>query len=150
MKRLVEYLKSRTRTSRVISEIPQLFLSHLSRTVCIERKPLLFCHERMRSLFSAIEMHNLIDFTPLIVVANFGTLVSTYEKGFVVLIEPYTEINPNKFNPVIHLSCLDASVAAKPIFQRFQSVVITSGTLSPLDMYPKLLDFRPVLTTSLG
>ena len=36
----------------------------------------------------------------------------------------------------------------KPIFQRFQSVVITSGTLSPIDMYPKILDFQPVLMTS--
>uniref|UniRef100_A0A2K5P3P9 General transcription and DNA repair factor IIH helicase subunit XPD n=1 Tax=Cercocebus atys TaxID=9531 RepID=A0A2K5P3P9_CERAT len=27
---------------------------------------------------------------------------------------------------------------------RFQSVIITSGTLSPLDIYPKILDFHPV------
>lgn len=36
----------------------------------------------------------------------------------------------------------------KPIFQRFQSVVITSGTLSPMDMYPKILDFDPVVMSS--
>ena len=30
----------------------------------------------------------------------------------------------------------------------FQSVVITSGTLSPLDMYPKMLDFHPVIMAS--
>jgi DNA excision repair protein ERCC-2 len=29
---------------------------------------------------------------------------------------------------------LDASIAIRPVFERFQSVVITSGTLSPLDM----------------
>jgi len=45
--------------------------------------------------------------------------------------------------------CLDASIAMKPVFARFNSVVITSGTLSPLDMYPKILDFRPVSVTSL-
>lgn len=28
-------------------------------------------------------------------------------------------------------------------------MVITSGTLSPLDMYPKLLDFDPVVMASL-
>jgi len=39
---------------------------------------------------------------------------------------------------------LDASLAIKPVFSRFRSVVITSGTLSPLDMYPKILDFAPV------
>ncbi len=59
---------------------------------------------------------------------------------------------------------MDATIASKPIFDRFQSVVLTSGvgrssvealgchikgiyllqTLSPLDMYPKLLSFHPV------
>ncbi|XP_030073296.1 general transcription and DNA repair factor IIH helicase subunit XPD isoform X4 [Microcaecilia unicolor] len=42
------------------------------------------------------------------------------------------------------LRCMDASIAIKPIFERFQSVIITSGTLSPLDIYPKILDFQPV------
>jgi Rad3-related DNA helicase len=31
----------------------------------------------------------------------------------------------------------------------FQTVIITSGTLSPLDLYPKLLDFQPVICESL-
>lgn len=39
--------------------------------------------------------------------------------------------------PSLQLSCLDASLAMKPIFSKFQSVVITSGTLSPIDLYPK-------------
>jgi DNA excision repair protein ERCC-2 len=43
---------------------------------------------------------------------------------------------------------MDASIAIKPVFERFQTVIITSGTLSPLEMYPKILDFRPVLATS--
>jgi len=45
-------------------------------------------------------------------------------------------------------SCLDSSIAIKPVFDRFQTVVITSGTLSPLDMYPKILDFHPVIMSS--
>ena len=49
---------------------------------------------------------------------------------------------------VIGLSCLDASLAIKPVFHRFQSVIITSGTLSPLDMYPKMLDFVPASVQS--
>jgi Rad3-related DNA helicase len=46
------------------------------------------------------------------------------------------------------LSCLDASLAIKPVFERFQSVVITSGTLSPIDLYPRLLNFNPVISRS--
>lgn len=45
-------------------------------------------------------------------------------------------------------SCLDASIAIRPVFDRFSTVVITSGTLSPLDMYPKMLDFRAVVQES--
>lgn len=51
--------------------------------------------------------------------------------------------------PLLQLCCLDASIAIKPVLERFQSVVITSGTLSPIDLYPKLLNFQPVLSASL-
>ena len=47
-----------------------------------------------------------------------------------------------------YYSCLDPSIAIKPVFERFSSVVITSGTISPLDMYPKMLQFTPVVQES--
>ena len=37
----------------------------------------------------------------------------------------------------------------KPVFERFASVFITSGTLSPLELYPKLLGFHPCVIASL-
>lgn len=43
----------------------------------------------------------------------------------------------------------DASLAIKPVFDRFQSVILTSGTLSPLDMYTRILDFTPAVSRSL-
>ncbi|MED6223554.1 hypothetical protein PIB30_075062 [Stylosanthes scabra] len=46
------------------------------------------------------------------------------------------------------LCCHDASLAIRPVFERFQSVVITSGTLSPIDLYPRLLNFNPVVSRS--
>ena len=49
----------------------------------------------------------------------------------------------------LQLSCLDASLAVKPVFAKFQSVIITSGTLSPIDLYPKILNFQPVVLQSL-
>lgn len=42
-------------------------------------------------------------------------------------------------------SCMDPAIAIKPVFERFTSVVITSGTISPLDMYPRMLQFTPVV-----
>lgn len=65
-----------------------------------------------------------------------------------MIVEPFDEKTPTVVNPILHFSCLDSSIAMKPIFQRFQSVIITSGTLSPIDMYPKILDFQPVLMSS--
>lgn len=49
---------------------------------------------------------------------------------------------------VSQLSCHDASLAIQPVFDRFQTVVITSGTLSPIDLYPRLLNFNPVISRS--
>jgi hypothetical protein len=64
---------------------------------------------------------------------------ASYEKGFSIIIEPHDTRTPNLLDPVLHLTCTDASIAIKPVFERFRSVVITSGTLSPLDLYPRLL-----------
>lgn len=49
---------------------------------------------------------------------------------------------------VLQLSCLDASLAMKPVFTKFQSVIITSGTLSPIDLYPRILNFQPTVIQS--
>nr|KAG5712902.1 hypothetical protein BaRGS_007499 [Batillaria attramentaria] len=144
MKRFVEYLKTRLRIQHVVSETPPSFLRDCSSKVCIERKPLRFCAERLHSLMRTLELTDIKDYSALSLVANFATLVSTYTKGFMLIMEPFDDRTPTIPNPVLHLSCLDASIAVKPIFGRFQTLVVTSGTLSPLEMYPKILDFHPV------
>ncbi|CAG2175133.1 unnamed protein product, partial [Oppiella nova] len=149
LKRFLQYVKSRLRVQHVTQESPAAFLKDVATKVCIERKPLRFCAERLRSLIRTLEVSDITDFTPLTLLCNFATLVSTYTKGFTLLIEPFDDRTPTISNPILHFSCLDASIAIKPVFERFQSVIITSGTLSPLEMYPKILDFRPVLAVSL-
>ncbi|XP_037227775.1 general transcription and DNA repair factor IIH helicase subunit XPD isoform X2 [Falco rusticolus] len=144
LRRLLGYVGARLRGGHVVRESPPAFLRDLRDKVCIERKPLRFCAERLRSLLVALAVPDLGSFAPLTLLANFATLVSTYSRGFTIIIEPFDDKTPSIANPVLHFSCLDASVAIKPVFERFQSVIITSGTLSPLDMYPKILDFRPV------
>ncbi|KAJ7357447.1 General transcription and DNA repair factor IIH helicase subunit XPD [Desmophyllum pertusum] len=144
MRRFIEYLKTRLRAQHVVQESPPSFLQHIFQQVCIERKPLRFCAERLSSLLYTLELPDVQDYGPLTLIANFATLVSTYSKGFTLIIEPFDDRTPTIPNPILHFSCMDASIAIKPVFDRFQSVVITSGTLSPIDMYPKILDFRPV------
>jgi len=68
--------------------------------------------------------------------------------GFRLLLEPFETDNATVPNPVFHLVCLDASLAIAPVFERFSSVIITSGTLSPLDMYPKMLRFDATVLES--
>lgn len=75
-------------------------------------------------------------------------MLSTYIKGFTIIIEPFDEKTPTVVNPILYYSCMDSSIAMSPVFERFQTVVITSGTLSPMDMYPKILNFDPVVMSS--
>ena len=149
LRRLIEYVKVRLRVQHVVQESPAGFLADIAGKVCIERKPLRFCAERLANLIRTLEISHAADFSPLTCISHFATLVSTYTRGFTIIIEPTEDkVVGAVINPILHLSCLDASIAISPVFERFQSVVITSGTLSPLDMYPKMLDFHPVTMAS--
>jgi hypothetical protein len=63
--------------------------------------------------------------------------------------EPYDERAAHVSDPVLQLVCLDAGIGMRPIFDKFRTVIITSGTLSPIELYPKLLSFAPKLSESL-
>jgi hypothetical protein len=41
-------------------------------------------------------------------------------QGFAIIIEPYDERLPDIPDPVIQLSCLDASLAMRPVFSKYQ------------------------------
>ncbi|KAG9232205.1 DNA repair helicase-like protein RAD3 [Amylocarpus encephaloides] len=148
LKRFVEYLKTRMKVRQVISETPPSFLAHLKEHTYIEKKPLRFCAERLTSLVRTLELTSIEDYQPLQEVATFATLVATYEKGFLLILEPYESDAAEVPNPVLHFTCLDAAIAIKPVFDRFSSVIITSGTISPLEMYPKMLGFTTVVQES--
>lgn len=148
LKRFIEYLKTRMKVRQVISETPPSFLAHLKEHTFIEKKPLRFCAERLTSLVRTLEFTNIEDFQPLQEVATFATLVATYEKGFLLILEPFESDTAEVPNPVLHFTCLDAAIAIKPVFDRFSSVIITSGTISPLEMYPKMLGFSTVVQES--
>lgn len=149
MKKIVVYLKGLFPGRDVENKTPLAFLHSMFEATAIERKPLRFTYTRLNSLLRTLEITALDDFDALQEVANFATLVSTYMEGFAVIMEPQGSIVAGVSEPLLQLCCLDASIAIKPVLDRFQSVVITSGTLSPIDLYPKLLNFQPVLRKSL-
>lgn len=148
LKRFIEYLKTRMKVLHVISETPPSFLNHLKELTFIERKPLRFCAERLTSLVRTLELTNIEDYQPLQEVATFATLIATYETGFLLILEPFESETATVPNPILHFTCLDAAIAIQPVFDRFSSVIITSGTMSPLDMYPKMLNFGTVIQKS--
>lgn len=148
LKRLIEYIKTRMKVLHVISETPKSFLQHLKQLTFIDRKPLRFCAERLSLLVRTLEVSEVEDFTALKDIATFATLISTYEDGFLLIIEPFEIENAAVPNPIMRFTCLDASIAIKPVFETFSSVIITSGTISPLDMYPRMLNFDTVLQKS--
>lgn len=158
MKKVVEHLKSRLRAvagpnGSVQSETPLAFLHRMTNGTSLEAKPLKFCYSRLSSLLRTVQVSNLDEFNALTDVADFATLLSTYSEGvakFAIIMEPNGSSIPGAVDPVIQLACLDSSLAIAPLFKRFGSVIITSGTLSPMDLYPKLLDFQPCVSEALS
>ena len=125
MKRFLEYVKTRLRVAHKVQESPPSFLKDLSSKVCIERKPLRFCFERLRSLLKSLELVDMSTYSSLILLANFATMVSTYMQGFTIIIEVPDDGRPitsstNSVSPVLYFACLDASIAIKPVFDRFK------------------------------
>jgi DNA excision repair protein ERCC-2 len=134
--------------TQVEQSSPLAFLQRLTQAVMVEPKVLRFCSARLASLLQTLEIVDVDQFTPLALVADLATLVATYSHGFTVLIEPYDERTPGPADPLLQFSCLDASIAMRPVLERFARVVITSGTLSPLSIYPRMLNFAPVVSES--
>ena len=51
--------------------------------------------------------------------------------GFTIIIEPSEDKVPGAFNPIMHLSCLDASIAIRPVLERFQGPVLLVSKAIP-------------------
>lgn len=148
LRRLVQYLKGRLQVESVETEVPVAFVASINGQAGIDQKMLRFCYDRLYSLMLTLEITDTDEFLHIQTVCDFATLVGTYTRGFSIIIEPFDERMPHIPDPVLQLSCHDASLAIKPVFDRFQSVIITSGTLSPIDLYPRLLNFNPVISRS--
>lgn len=146
LRRLAEYLRTKFRSLDAFTESTVSFLQQLKSVALIDAKSMRFAVDRLSSLLKYLSIENIHEFGPLGKVASFATLLATYSGsgGFSVLYEPLTLADVS----VLHLICVDASIAIRSVFQRFPSVIITSGTLSPLEMYPKILGFRPILAES--
>ena len=162
---MLEYCGCRLRVQQAIQESPLSFLRDIQNRVCIDRRALRIAGERLQNLVNTLELVDLSGLKELMEIIRIGALAATYTSGFAILFEAVDERGIP--DPRIQLACLDAALVMRPIFRKvrkkimisvfldfkkiqFQSVVITSGTLSPIEMYPRLLDFQPVVMVSLS
>lgn len=148
LRRLVQYLKGRLQTENFEKESPVSFVASVNAQAGLDQKTLRFCYDRLHSLMLTLEITDTDEFLHIQTICDFATLVGTYARGFSIIIEPFDERMPHIPDPILQLSCHDASLGIRPVFERFQTVVITSGTLSPIDLYPRLLNFNPVVSRS--
>ena len=132
---------------------PLTFLTKLKEETGIDLRHLRFTAERLRVLCNTLQITDSYRYRHVSLIADFVTVLATYYKddrhekpSFVVIFEPFDAQDPTVPDPVMRLTCVDASLAVKDVFTKFNSVVLTSGTLSPLDIYPKILGFTPTVS----
>ncbi|CDR97797.1 DNA excision repair helicase, putative [Babesia bigemina] len=147
LKVVVGYLKHYIKVQEPKSEGPLMFLHRFEIETGIGSITMQHTYSRMKSLLNTLKITAVGDLSAIQLVVDFCTLVGTYSTGFIVIVEPYPQ--GSLYEPLLQFSCLDASIAMQPVVDNFQSVILTSGTISPLEMYPKILNFTPVLTQSL-
>jgi len=149
---IVEHLKKRLAVKSVVQEDTRTFLKNFilsAKLRDVQTKALKFTHDRLQSLFRTLRSKDLQNYQHIQRVCNLCSLVSTYNEGFMVITEPYATHRADVYDPIMRLNCLDASIAMQPVFKKFRNVIITSGTLSPVEFYPKMLKFQPKLAETL-
>ncbi|SBS87009.1 TFIIH basal transcription factor complex helicase XPD subunit, putative [Plasmodium ovale] len=147
MRIVVVYLKKYINIYEVTSEGPLSFLYKCERDTKLDTSFFKYAFDRLKSLLNALQIVNIEDYSSLNIVCNFCTLLGNYFKGFIIICEPYPEAT-GIYDPVLQFACLDSSIAMKSVINKYKSIVLTSGTITPLELYPKLLNFRTVLTAS--
>lgn len=106
---LVEYLKSCLLTENVETENPVSFCYKIYEDAGIDQKMLKFCYDRLHSLMLTLEITDTDEFMHIQTVCDFATLVSTYARGFSIIIEPYDERMPTIPDPVLQV-CMSSPV----------------------------------------
>lgn len=143
LKKFISFMKGLISIKEVKILSPSTFLDEMNKIIHIEQNALRFFSERLGILLMTLEMADTHELNALSTVARFATYVSTYLKGFTLIIEPYDDASPDFWDPWLTFTCLDPSVGMKSVLTRFKSVILTSGTMSPMEMYTKILDFKP-------
>ncbi|KAF4748317.1 General transcription and DNA repair factor IIH helicase subunit XPD, partial [Perkinsus olseni] len=146
LQQVCAFLRAYIRVDKARAEGPLMFLHDLESQQYIEARTMKAFDARLRSLMNTLKITDIDEFSPLTKICDLCTLASLHSKGFAVLTDPCPEAE-GIYDPQLELSCLDAAIAMRPVVRRYKNVVLTSGTLSPLSMYPKLLGLDRVVVS---
>lgn len=116
---------------------PQI-LTDIKKKTEITPEILHFMYSRFGKFLSKYKVADLKMYTALLDVLSFASLLATYDEGYLV----FTENTPKGL--LIQLVCVNPALAFGSALQLFKRVIVTSGTLSPPQIYPRLLRFEPV------
>jgi len=149
LRRILTFLKTflKIKDVRILSS--EEFLTEIERQTLIDKQTLGFCQMRFRQLVNTLEIVEIDEMTTLTMITEFMTLLSQYTEGFKIILEPYQDASSVP-DPLLQFCCLDASIALKPVLEKYKALIMTSGTISPLTMYPKMLGFEATLLKSVS
>ena len=105
--------------------------------------------EKLNNILNVLQISEVEDVKAINLITFFCELIFMHQEGFKIVYQPHP-MDGNIAEPVLTLSCLDCSLSMKPIWKSFPSVILTSGTISPIDLYPKILDFTPIVAKSIN
>ena len=100
----------------------------------LDQKFMVLASQKLHSLTEQLQITEVEDLRHLKRIAFFCELIASHSQGFKVVFQPHP-MDGDIADPLITLSCLDASLPLKPIWRSFPSVILTSGTISPLTLY---------------
>lgn len=149
LNRILVFLKTFIKIKDVRILTSTEFLEEIEKQSMVDRKTLGFCQRRFQQLVQTLEVTEIDEMATLSMITQFMTLLSMYQDGFKIILEPYQDTSSVP-DPLLQFCCLDASIALKPVLDKFSALVMTSGTMSPLNIYPKMLGFEPVLLKSIN
>lgn len=119
-----------------------MLVGNLHEKYFIEQRTLKFVQKRLQMLFNTLMISDISQYSALNLVASFATMLSTYYKGFTVLIEPFPP-GSTVPNPVLQLYCHDASLCLRPIINKFKNVLLTGNQMQPINTLAKVLGISP-------
>jgi DNA excision repair protein ERCC-2 len=91
LKKLIIYFRDLMKSKELLIMSPLKVLFQLQEKHFIEQRTLKFTQQRLQILFNTLQIESIDDYRPLTILANLVTLISTYFKGFTVIMEPYSQ-----------------------------------------------------------